>query len=144
MKVTFTWQNAAGVTQKLVLGDDTLSRGPGSMAVVSAVPNWEQLLQVQEFLRGSVVTPVPRGNARRPFSLAISREFSSNDEAVAWMVDHPAQFPADSGAIEIRTSTTGSGRIRTLSDAVLQGIQYGHAGASVAVNYTFLCSEATP
>lgn len=130
MKIT--WQ--APSVSPVVLGDDSLGRGPGCKTVLFISPAFEQQVQPASYPRATAADFFGRGNLVTTYSFAVDYGFSSITACRVWQHDLGALMKTE-GTLAI--DFTGGGT-RILAGA-WQSIQpEAIRGVSVAIHFVFV------
>jgi len=136
-----TWRPLTGVsasdfTPPIIIGDDSLPRGPGMKFILSAPRSFAWAVQTAEAVRRSEVESFDRANLRTTFSAIVQCVFRTADECRQFLDD----LALDLGSIRkgdlIIDYTQGGSRKLT---GVLQSVEaQDQTGASCVITYTWL------
>jgi hypothetical protein len=122
----------------LVLGDNSLRRGPGCKLIQFATPSFQQLLQVSAFPNASEVEVFGRQNLTTVYRFAVHYEFSFYNDCLMWQHDLGDLMTSEGVLVVI---FTGGGQ-REITGA-WQDITPTPAGSSCFINFTFVGGAMT-
>lgn len=131
-----TWSPATGeIGSPVVLADDSIGRGDGSMRLLSLVPGFRRVAQLAAYPRAEAVETFDRGNLVSTVSAIVAYEFGSVGESARYLLRLGALL-SGKGTLRIDHDDGGSDR---LPDAVWETMEPSpQIGVSCNVRFTFV------